>query len=576
LLYDNEFEVEVNSASKKIKTAEFVYIQRSNKDSMAPNINLPEAEIREQLNRILCSAPFKSSRVLSDFLRFVADFTLAGKEREIKEYSIGIRVLSREKDFNPQLDSVVRIHAGRLRRALKEYYYEYGKKDSILIDIPKGGYIPIFSQQNNETDSVYKVELSEDKLSISPLKTDKPVIAVMPFRNISDSSSRDFFADGLGEQLSTELTWFHDLTIISYYSTRHASGLTGDIKEVAKLLGAQYLITGSIQTDEKHLRVRIQLVDGINTEQLWAQSFERDNSAPGLFEIQQEIVRNILNAIGGYYGVIFRNVYKKPIHNKVSEIETYDAIFWYYHYQKVATKDVMQKTISALEAAVKADPKYALAWAMLGEIYLDDKIYEFTKVANPAEEGLKCAQRAVNIDPQCQHGYQALAWIYLFHHNKEECQKAVDQCISINPNAADMVGGMGFVLICAGEFERGIKLLQESVLQNPFCAWWFNGGFVFYFLYKKQYNDALYWAVKLNVPEILWDPLLKASVLGHLNRIEEAGANLKLLLQIVPDAGLQVSGILESFLLSPQLVTEILEGLRKAGLVVKNVSERCF
>jgi TolB-like protein len=530
---------------------------------MATIGHLPDEEIRDQLNRILSSSVFKNSRVLSCFLKFVTDSTLAGKEQEIKEYSIGIHVLSRSKDFNPQLDSVVRINAGRLRRALKEYYYEAGKMDPVLIEMPKGGYIPIFQPhihfQNLETE---KTRVSESVQRI----VKKPVIAVMPFRNISQNSSRDFFADGMGEQLSTELTWFHNLTVMSYYSSRHVNGLTSDIKEASRLLGTQYLISGSIQSDEKHLHIRVQLILGNSGEQLWAQSFEHDNSAAGIFEIQHEIVSNILTAIGGYYGAIFRDVYKIPSHNCANRIETYDAVFWYYHYQKLPTKIVMQNTIQALEAAVKADPDYALAWAMLGEIYLDDKMYEFTKVENPAEEGLKCALRSINIDPFCQHGYQALAWIYLFHHNKEECLKAVDQCITINPNAADMTGGMGFVLICAGEFERGFKLLQDSVRQNPYCPWWFHAAFVLYFLYKKQYQDALLWAEKMNAPEIFWDPLLQAAALGHLNRVEEAGTNVKFLLAIMPNAGSQVKAIVESFLLSEELNNEILDGLHKAGL----------
>src|SRR5450432_1130626 len=118
--------------------------------------NLPEAEIREQLNRILSSSAFKNSRVLSGFLKFVVDSTLAGKEMEIKEYSIGIQVLSRNIDFNPQLDSIVRIHAGRLRRALKEYYYEAGMNDPIRIDIPKGSYVPVFLIQSAHSDSENK------------------------------------------------------------------------------------------------------------------------------------------------------------------------------------------------------------------------------------------------------------------------------------------------------------------------------------------------------------------------------------------------------------------------------------
>ena len=79
------------------------------------------------------------------------------------------------------------------------------------------------------------------------------------------------------------------------------------------LLGAKYMLTGSIQNDDKHLRVSVQLISGENGEQLWTKSFERNNTASGLFEIQNEIVRSILTAIGGYYGAIFRDVMKAPL-----------------------------------------------------------------------------------------------------------------------------------------------------------------------------------------------------------------------------------------------------------------------
>jgi TolB-like protein len=518
------------------------------------------SEIKAQLKRIVSTPAFKSSRILSGFLEFVIEKTLAGKEDEIKEYSIGISVLSRNIDFNPQLDAIVRIHAGRLRRALKEYYYDAGKNDPIVIEIPKGSYIPVFQPknkiQNNHSNGVEKTKPTRFK----------PVVAVFPFRNISQDSSRDFFADGLGEQLSTELTLFHDLAVISYNSSRHVASKTNDVKEAAMLLGAKYVLTGSIQHDNKHLRIWVQLIFCNNGEQLWAKSFQRNNTASGIFEVQNEIVKSILTAIGGYYGAITRDMMKLPDSNHTNGIDSLDAVSLYYHYQKVWTSEALQKAINALEASVKADPDYALAWAMLGELYLDDKVLAFKKIKNPLEEGLKCALRAVNIDPKCQHAYQALAWIYLFYHKREECLKSVDQCIAINPNAADVWGAMGFVLICAGEFDRGFILLQDAIQYNPYGPWWFNAGFVFHSLYKKDYQSANHWIEKIDMPQLLWDPMLKASVQGHLNRLEEAGKNLKLLNQLLPDPANQVKIIIESFLLSNDLNKEILAGLKKAGL----------
>jgi tetratricopeptide (TPR) repeat protein len=120
--------------------------------------------------------------------------------------------------------------------------------------------------------------------------------------------------------------------------------------------------------------------------------------------------------------------------------------------KKSGPSEALQKAINALEAAVKSDPEYALAWAMLGELYLDDKVLAFKKIKNPLEEGLKCALRAVNIDPNCQHAYLALAWIYLFYHNREECLKSVTVPL-ISTQMLDM-GSHGFALACAGEFDR--------------------------------------------------------------------------------------------------------------------------
>src|SRR5688500_16318159 len=129
-----------------------------------------KTKIKSQLTRILSTPAFKNSRVLSGFLEFVVDKSLDGKDQEIKEYSIGINVLSLDPDFNPQLNGIVRIHAGRLRRALKEYYHEAGKTDPILIDIPKGNYIPLFQRH----------ELIKPVAIIAKTKlvTKKPVVAV--------------------------------------------------------------------------------------------------------------------------------------------------------------------------------------------------------------------------------------------------------------------------------------------------------------------------------------------------------------------------------------------------------------
>src|SRR5262247_1206596 len=106
--------------------------------------------VRRELLQVLSSEKFRNSQVLSMFLQFVVEETLVGHVNEIKEYTIGIRALGRPADFNPQIDAVVRIHAGRLRRMLFDYYEGEGSKDKVIIGIPRGSYIPFFRYRSDD------------------------------------------------------------------------------------------------------------------------------------------------------------------------------------------------------------------------------------------------------------------------------------------------------------------------------------------------------------------------------------------------------------------------------------------
>lgn len=157
-----------------------------------PSQPFPTQQLFEQLNRILATPAFENSNVLTRFLKYVVTETVEGRGRELKEYNIGTEALSKRTDFDPQLDSIVRIHAGRLRRALHAYYQQNGVSDSILIEIPKGTYVPVFSE--NRTKNIKHLQTEQQHTVIR----NRPVIAVLPFRNINEDKSRDFFADGLG------------------------------------------------------------------------------------------------------------------------------------------------------------------------------------------------------------------------------------------------------------------------------------------------------------------------------------------------------------------------------------------
>lgn len=523
--------------------------------------NFSAQQINDELQNVISSPVFANSSVLTNFLEFIVAETLAGREKAIKEYTIGTVVLGKKSDFNPQIDAIVRIHAGRLRRALNEYYNSEGRNNELRITVPKGAYIAVIES------NIKKTKNHDD--ASQPLPSTRPVLAAMPFRNISQDSTYDFFCSGLGEFLSTELARFQELSVISYYSciqfVNHAHGLD----KVHELLGANYILTGSILVQNNDVRVTTQLVLADTREQLWANTFTRKTNDGDWFKTQDEIVNQIVAVLGGYYGVIYRDM-AKASKRIPHEIQIYDAIYWYYQFINQVDEETFTKACNALEFALKRDPNYALAWAVLGEIYAIGVPMGFIRVEDQIDVAISYSKKALSLDPLSQPAYQALSVCYLLSQNKTEHLKAVEKCIALNPRAASHVGIMGAHLIFSGEFEKGARILRDSLELNPFLPRYHALGFSLYYYNNNDFEEAREWAQKMDMPHVPWCVLLQAASLGQLGRTTDAKKLLEKLLTLVPDIGLQGKPLIGSFILDDGLVNKMIEGLEKAGLVIEN------
>lgn len=145
-------------------------------------VRMPAARVQEELQRILASPTFLNARRPSQFLRFIVDETLAGEER-LKEYLIGVEVFDRPQDYDPKDDPVVRVEAGRLRKKLAEYYAGPGANDTLIIELPKGGYVPVFHERPTTTGHE-KTEAETGWQPTSPGQGGAPVRRNKGFRRI--------------------------------------------------------------------------------------------------------------------------------------------------------------------------------------------------------------------------------------------------------------------------------------------------------------------------------------------------------------------------------------------------------
>ena len=246
----------------------------------------PVEDIHQQTKRILDFPIFRKSPVLSRFLEFIVFETIQGRELQIKEYSIAIHVLHRANSFNPNVDSIVRIHAGRLRRALNDYYLSDGIYDPIVIDIPKGCYVPEFYESGTSNSPVARVPVIGHPAY-------KPLIAIFPFRAATRREDMQEALLVMKEQLSEELLRFHTISVIGYYSDEMQARIKENILEAGKTARADYIITGSLTCMGDHIRVIINLLMTATGEVLLSRSFDAVSLFGDCFEINDDILQNL-------------------------------------------------------------------------------------------------------------------------------------------------------------------------------------------------------------------------------------------------------------------------------------------
>jgi TolB-like protein len=275
-------------------------------------------EIRRQLERMLSSEGFANADRMSEFLRFVVARALAGEGDQVKEYVIGIEVFERNTEYDPRLDSIVRVEARRLRSKIDEYYAGPGREDPILIRIPRGSYVPIFDAREMAAPALAGVGPSaaqEPPLDASPsprrtwsfgvgvvaimiavlvlvawrsglwaTNTSKLVtVAVLPFAQYSQDSGDELFAAALTDRVTSELARLRTVGVVSHTSALQFGQPRRSLAEIAQTLKADVVMEGSIKRSGETVHVSARLVNAATDRKFWVEDFSGPASdLPGL------------------------------------------------------------------------------------------------------------------------------------------------------------------------------------------------------------------------------------------------------------------------------------------------------
>jgi adenylate cyclase len=517
----------------------------------------PES-IREQLQKILASPDFQSSAVLRNFLSHVVEKTLAGEADEIKGYTVATEVLGRKPDFDPDKDPIVRILAGKLRRTLERYYLTQGRQDPVRFDIPKGAYVPTFQE-------VLGVERSVPADPVLGLPSG-PAVAVMPLLNLTGDRKQEFFADGLAEELTSELARYQDLRVIAYQSTLRWKGKEHDIREVGRDLKVRFLVGGSVRKAARTVKIAIHVIDAQNGLRLWGEQYCRELKAESLINLQEEIARQVVAKIGSLYGIIPRTLSRESRKKPPESLETYEAFLKFYHHATIMSPQTFSETLRVMEQAVRQDSESGLAWSMLAFLYGQIYSLQFSTLESALEQTLIFAQKGAALEPANQTTRAALAHVHFFRNERELFLSEAETALALNPNAPAFIGFLGWLLALYGEWERGLAILKKGRELNPHYPGWFHMAPYCYNFLQERYEEAYHEARAFQMPQLFWDPLLRAAVLGRLGRDQEAAQAVAELLQLRPDFPTRGRFLISCYVKFKDLADTFIDGLHKAGL----------
>jgi adenylate cyclase len=526
--------------------------------------NIPSEDVLQELEKICRSSEFSSKERSCQLLRYLIDETLNHPGNQLKQYTIARKVFDRNKDFRPDLDPIVRIQVGRLRRSLDIYYLTKGKDDPIRISLVKGSYKPVFLR-HSEPDLQPSTEspINEEIFSHTG-----PSIGVLPFKNLTGNNERDFFVQGFSEELTQELTHYEDFRILSLR-------LTPDIPEEGSVNGIQkltvesdFIIEGAVREEGDRVKISATLTHSKSREQLWGEQYLQQMTTGDLITIQEEISNQVIATIASEYGIIPQRLSRESRRKSTSELSVYESILRYYYYQAQQTLDTAQDAFDALQNALTKDPDNATAMAMLASLYGNVYMLDRPGSKDALTRMVDLSRKAIDLEPDNQLVSLVHAWTYFVFNEREKFFSEIERTLSLNPNSPLRLGSCGFFIALYGDWERGKRLLDRAMENSLGYPRWYHGVTTTFYYRTNDYQNAYQEALAYTTPGLFWAPMLRLACLGQLKSKDEIPQNIEALKILKPDFSEKARDLISRYIKEEELVNNILEGLKKAGLPV--------
>jgi adenylate cyclase len=516
-------------------------------------------EIEQQLQRILDSPEFHAAKQQRKFFQFVVKETLAGRAQEIKGYTIATCVFGRSDDFDQNSDPIVSVQANRLRRALERYYLVAGKEDPILIDIPKGAYVPKFCEQASVISDTTTV--LESKIPVESFKGAWPIVLIRPFQNLTGDPAMNHWAVGLATELATEITRYQEIRVL-------IQGPEGVGRRASDSV-ARFVVDGNVQKDMSGIKVAVYLVDTSTNIKIWGESHQSELEAAQLFSFQEEVAKAIAGKISCEDGIISKTLSIESRNKPPSDLKTYEAMLRYYEYDQALTPESFLLAMEALTIAADIEPECGQVWSMLGRLHANIYSLEFPGYETALGKAIEFAEKGVQLNPDNQRARGILGFVRMLDNEIQGALAETECALALNPKALFILDGIAYLMTLLGEWERGPALIRKAIRLNPYYKPIVHYALWVDYLRQEEYERAHLETQRLRRPSIFWDPLAKAATLGLLGGYEEGGKFVKSLLKLKPDFPSRGRILIKHYIKFDDIAERVIEGLHKVGLKIE-------
>ncbi|MER9487204.1 adenylate/guanylate cyclase domain-containing protein [Mesorhizobium sp. M0563] len=389
----------------------------------------------------------------------------------------------------------------------------------------------------------------------------KPSIAVLPFNNYGGDEATGRLADGLTEDIITDLAQFPELDVVARNSTQAYKGKSLDVRQVASALDVGYVLEGSIQRLGGRLRITAQLIDAKTGNHLWSERWDRP--AEDVFAVQTEIAEQVTNRLGNGVGLIQGAGRAAAKRKRPDNLTVYD----YYllgteRIEKITVADE-EEAIRLLNLAVELDPGFARAWV---ELYHAHNILAGFGI-NPESEikaAADVAERAVRLDPSDAEAHAVFGMSLKDKGDNARAKVELDTALRLAPGSAEILTFYSGFAAGFDEPERGAQLVDQVIRLDPNYPMWATAFYSTAYFMAGRYEDALK-MLERKTPDNYgkggW--VVRSSSFAALGRIDEANASVRETLKRYPD--LTVEGMVNEFSLSKTERGRFIETMPLAG-----------